>query len=181
MKRLFLLCSLRFCAMICSLAHAADSPFIKIVSSLPRTGSATARSTTLVNGIRMAIDEAGGKIGDFTLPMKTGTTLLPSVVNGTLAVEAPERAESRPRPRHHGLHRHRTTPVPRKSPMPILNEASLLMVSPATRTPVLTKPGSVKPMNPVYRPSQAKSIFSALSPPTTSRAKSPRNGPRNSA
>lgn len=50
---------------------AAPSPqeggTIKIVSSLPRTGSAKAQTDTIVNGIRMALDEAGGKVGNFDL------------------------------------------------------------------------------------------------------------------
>src|SRR5215510_2823184 len=44
-----------------------DSKTIKIVSSLPRTGSAKAQTDTIVNGIKIALDEAGWKAGDFTL------------------------------------------------------------------------------------------------------------------
>ena len=40
---------------------------IKIVSSLPRTVSANAQAQTMVNGIRMALDEVHGKIGEFTI------------------------------------------------------------------------------------------------------------------
>src|SRR5689334_17673028 len=40
---------------------------IKIWSSLPRTGSANAQTTTIVNGIRLAIEDVGGKIGDFQI------------------------------------------------------------------------------------------------------------------
>src|SRR6516225_6381992 len=43
------------------------SKVIKIVSSLPRTGSARAQTDTLVNGIKMALEEAGGKVGEFTV------------------------------------------------------------------------------------------------------------------
>ena len=43
----------------------ADPSLVKIVSSLPRTGSAKQQSDTLVRGIRMAIEEAGGKVGPF--------------------------------------------------------------------------------------------------------------------
>ena len=46
---------------------AGGSKVIKIVSSLPRTGSANAQTTTTVNGIRMAIEEVGGKVGEFTI------------------------------------------------------------------------------------------------------------------
>ena len=44
-----------------------DPKVIKIVSSLPRTGSAKGQTDTIVNGIRMAFDEAGYKVGDFTI------------------------------------------------------------------------------------------------------------------
>ena len=42
--------------------QAADpviKPVIKLVSSLPRTGSANAQTTTIVNGIRLALKESG--------------------------------------------------------------------------------------------------------------------------
>ena len=48
-------------------ANAGKPGVIKIVSSLPRTGSAKAQTDTMVNGIRMALDEAGGKVGDFKI------------------------------------------------------------------------------------------------------------------
>ena len=35
---------------------------IKVVSSLPRTGSARGQTDTIVNGIIMAIEEAGSKV-----------------------------------------------------------------------------------------------------------------------
>ncbi|HVK11322.1 MAG TPA: branched-chain amino acid ABC transporter substrate-binding protein [Gemmataceae bacterium] len=44
-----------------------DPKVIKIVSSLPRTGSAKGQTDTIVNGIRMALDEAGNKVGEFSL------------------------------------------------------------------------------------------------------------------
>ena len=43
----------------------ADPTLVKIVSSLPRTGSAKQQSDTIVRGIRMAIEEAGGQVGPF--------------------------------------------------------------------------------------------------------------------
>ena len=41
----------------------ADPGLVKIVSSLPRTGSAKQQSDTIVRGIRMAIEEAEGRAG----------------------------------------------------------------------------------------------------------------------
>src|SRR5262245_45429977 len=40
---------------------------VKIVSSMPRTGSAKAQTDTIVNGIKMALDEAGWKAGPFNI------------------------------------------------------------------------------------------------------------------
>ncbi|MFO0864793.1 MAG: ABC transporter substrate-binding protein [Gemmataceae bacterium] len=40
---------------------------IKIVSSLPRTGSAKAQTDTMVNGIKLAMEEVNGKIGDIAI------------------------------------------------------------------------------------------------------------------
>src|SRR5438093_1897146 len=44
-------------------AASTLSGTIKIVSSLPRTGSGKAQTDTLVNSFKMALDEAGGKDG----------------------------------------------------------------------------------------------------------------------
>ena len=74
--------------MTCSAALAADSQVIKIVSSLPRTGSANAQSTTLVNGIKIAIDEVGGKIGDYTLAYEDWDDASPERGQWDPAVEA---------------------------------------------------------------------------------------------
>src|SRR5215831_20011781 len=68
MKRFFqwaggaLLC---LCAAIAGCGSSANT--IKIVSSLPRTGSAKAQTDAMVNGIRLALDEVGYKVGDFTI------------------------------------------------------------------------------------------------------------------
>ena len=49
----------------CAGCRPADPDLLKIVSSLPRTGSAKQQSDTIVRGIRMAIEEAGGRVGPF--------------------------------------------------------------------------------------------------------------------
>src|SRR5262249_59881489 len=54
-------------AVGCLTGPKGDAGTIKIVSSFPRTGSAKAQTDTLVNGIRMAIDEAGGRVGNFAI------------------------------------------------------------------------------------------------------------------
>jgi branched-chain amino acid transport system substrate-binding protein len=71
----FLLCAVALAALAGCKTEPGDassggetsSDTVVIVSSLPRTGSAKAQTDTIVNGIKMAIDEAGGKAGPFTV------------------------------------------------------------------------------------------------------------------
>src|SRR4051812_42940626 len=57
----------------CSLASLGlsgcdDDPHaIRIVSSLPRTGSAKGQTDTIVNGVRLALEEVDYQVGDFRL------------------------------------------------------------------------------------------------------------------
>ena len=152
MKRLFLSLSLSVLATICSVAQAADSPVIKIVSSLPRTGSATAQAQTMVNGIRMAIEEAGGKIGDFTIAYEDWDDASPERGQWDPAVEAQNAQKAVQDPdimAYIGTYNSGAA----KIAMPILNKASLVMVSPANTYPGLTKPGTGEANEPqVYRP-----------------------------
>ena len=46
---------------------AALSGTIKIVSSLPRTGANKGQTDTMVNAIKMAMNEVGNKVGNATL------------------------------------------------------------------------------------------------------------------
>src|SRR5437870_6821506 len=48
-------------------AQGGGGQTIKIVSSLPRTGSSKGQTDTIVNGIKMALAEANNKAGGFTL------------------------------------------------------------------------------------------------------------------
>jgi len=146
-------------AMACSIAQAADSPVIKIVSSLPRTGSATAQAQTMVNGIRMAIEEAGGKVGDFTISYEDWDDASPERGQWDPAVEAANAQRAIQDPdimAYIGTYNSGAA----KIAMPILNKASLVMVSPANTYPGLTKPGLGEANEPqVYRPSGKINYF----------------------
>ena len=48
-------------------AAPSGAQMMKIVSCLPRTGSARAQSGAMVNGIQMALEEVGYQVGGFTL------------------------------------------------------------------------------------------------------------------
>jgi len=145
--------------MACSIAHAADSPVIKIVSSLPRTGSATAQAQTMVNGIRMAIEEAGGKVGEFTIAYEDWDDASPERGQWDPAVEAANAQKAVQDPdimAYIGTYNSGAA----KIAMPILNKASLVMVSPANTYPGLTKPGTGEANEPqVYRPSGKINYF----------------------
>src|SRR4051794_4436120 len=48
-------------------ASSGSAGTVKIFSSLPMTGSAVGQTQTIVNGIRMAVEEHGGKAGSLTV------------------------------------------------------------------------------------------------------------------
>jgi branched-chain amino acid transport system substrate-binding protein len=129
-----------------------DPKLIKIVSSLPRTGSAKAQTDTIVNGIRMAMDEAGYKAGGFDIvyadwdDATAGAgqwTAEAETANAVRAVQDPDVMV------YIGTYNSGAS----KISMPILNKAHLLMISPANTWPGLTKPDKGDPGEPqIYRP-----------------------------
>ncbi len=132
---------------------------VKIVSSLPRTGSSNAQTTTVVNAIRMAIEQAGSKAGKFTIKYEDWDDASPERGTWDPAVEAgnADRAIKDPDVvAYIGTYNSGAA----KISMPKLNQASLLMISPANTWPGLTKPGIGEPNEPqVYRPSGKINFF----------------------
>jgi branched-chain amino acid transport system substrate-binding protein len=136
----------------CSSGEAADSNVIKIVSSMPRTGSAKAQTDTVVNGIKMALDEAGWKAGPFTLEYLDWDDA--TAAAGSWVAEA-ETANAERAARNPDVMAYIGTfnSGAAKVAMPILNRANLLMISPANTAPGLTKPGLGEAGEPgIYRP-----------------------------
>lgn len=140
-------------------ADAESSKVIKIVSSLPRTGSANAQTTTVVNGIKMAIEEVGGKVGDFTIEYQDWDDASPEKGQWDPAVEAAnaDKAISDPDVMAYiGTYNSGAA----KISMPKLNKAGLVMVSPGNSWPGLTKPGFGEAGEPtIYRPSGKVTYF----------------------
>lgn len=139
---------------------AAGRPgVIKLVSSLPRTGSANAQSTTIVNGIRMAIDEVGGKVGEFTIEYEDWDDASPQRGQWDPALESSnaDRAIKDPDVMAYiGTYNSGAA----KIAAPKLNAAGMAMVSPANTYPGLTKPGTGEANEPdVYRPSGKVTYF----------------------
>lgn len=146
-----------------SLNLAFSQTRLKIVSSLPLTGSSNLQSTGIANGVKMAIEQAGGKIGDTALAYEVWDDSSPARGSWDPAAEAAnaDRAVADPSvvayigPYNSGA---------AKISMPKLNQAGLLMISPATSWPGLTKPGIGEASEPaVYRPS-GKVTFARVVP-----------------
>jgi branched-chain amino acid transport system substrate-binding protein len=137
----------------------ADGGTIKIVSSFPRTGSANAVTTAMVNGIRLALAEAGDKVGNFRIVYEDWDDASARRGDWDPEVEAAnaDKAVRDPSimayigPYNSGA---------AKISMPILNRAGLVMISPANTYPGLTKPGLGESNEPdIYRPTGAINYF----------------------
>jgi branched-chain amino acid transport system substrate-binding protein len=130
----------------------ADPTVVKIVSSLPRTGSAKQQSDTIVGGIRMAIEEAEGKAGPFRveyLDLDDSTAAAGQWTSEAEAANARRALQDPDVVAYIGTFNSGAAKVS----MPILNLGDLLMVSPANTAVGLTKPGLGAPGEPeVYRP-----------------------------
>ena len=153
---LFLVAFAAAAAFVPKPSGAGNDGVVKIVSSLPRSGSARGQTDTIVDGIRLALDEAdnqvtiGGKVysveyqdlddataaaGDWTAELETA--------NANLAKANPDVMA------YIGTYNSGAA----KMSMPILNRAHLLMISPANTSPGLTKPNMGERDEPSrYRP-----------------------------
>lgn len=149
-----------FVALLISLTSAsAESIKVKIVSSLPRTGSANAQTSTIVNGIRLALEEVGGKVGKFDVVYEDLDDASPERGNWDPALEAANADKAIADsavvaylgPYNSGA---------AKIAMPKLNQAQLVQISMAASYPGLTKPGLGEANEPrVYRPKGNVSFF----------------------
>jgi branched-chain amino acid transport system substrate-binding protein len=143
---------------LCAPAVYADTS-LKIVSSLPKTGSANAQATSIANGIRLALKEASGKVGDVSLQYEDWDDSSPARGSWDPAVEAANADKAIQDPSivaYLGPYNSGAA----KISMPKLNQAGLLMVSPAASWPGLTKPGLGEPNEPsIYRPSNKVTFF----------------------
>ena len=132
---------------------------IKIVSSLPRTGSANAQTTSMVNGIKMAITEVGGAIGGRKIVYEDWDDASPQRGNWDPAVEA-QNADKAIADQSVVAYIGTYNSGAAKISMPKLNSAGIVMVSPANTAPNLTKAGFGESNEPaVYRPSGKVNYF----------------------
>jgi len=132
---------------------------IKIVSSLPRTGSANNQTTSTVNGIKLALEERGGKVGNFTVTYEDWDDASAKKGDWDPEVEkanAEKAIADKDVMAYIGTYNSGAA----KISMPILNKAGLVMISPANTYTGLTKPGKGEANEPaVYRPSGKVSYF----------------------
>jgi branched-chain amino acid transport system substrate-binding protein len=137
----------------CNRANSSGNPhLIKIVSSLPRTGAARQETDTIVNGIRMALQESHDKVESFQIEYQDMDDATASSGEWTPELEAGNAKSAAADPDvmvYLGPYNSGAA----KISMPILNNAGLLMISPATTAVGLTKPNPDDPSEPgVYRP-----------------------------
>jgi branched-chain amino acid transport system substrate-binding protein len=140
-----------------------DPHLIRIVSDLPRTGTARQQTDTIVNGIKMALEEAHDQVDDFKIDYADFDDATASAGEWTPELETRNANVAAADPDvmiYIGPYNSGAA----KISMPILNKATpegrpneqpsgLLMISPANTSPGLTKPNPFDPREPgVYRP-----------------------------
>jgi len=134
----------------------AQSSTIKIVSSLPRTGSSKGQTDTIVNAMKMAFEEANYKAGDFTITYEDMDDATPARGAWDAGKEA-ENANKAVADNDIMVYLGTFNSGAAKVAIPILNRASLVMVSPANTYPGLTKPGKGEPNEPdIYYPNGSR-------------------------
>lgn len=132
---------------------------VKIVSSLQMQGSALAQTQSVINGIRMAVDEAGAQAGPFAVAYEPWDDATAQAGKWDSSAEARNAQQAVGDPdvvAYIGTYNSGAA----KIAMPILNRASLLMISPANTYVGLTKPGLGEKVEPgIYRPRGAINYF----------------------
>lgn len=131
---------------------ATDSNVIKIASSFPRTGSAKDQTDSLVNGIKLALEEANYQAGGFTIEYLDWDDATAAAGNWTAEAEE-NNAKKAVADGDVMVYIGPYNSGAAKISMPILNRANLLMISPTNTWPGLTKADVGEPNEPeIYRP-----------------------------
>lgn len=117
-----------------------DDQTIRIVSSLPLTGSSRVQSETMVMGIKMALEEAGYKAGPFTIEYSSWDDASAQAGTWDPAKEKDNASRAAADPDvmvYIGTYNSGAA----KISIPIINQANMVMVCPAASYSGLTKPG----------------------------------------
>lgn len=149
-----------FAFLLCVIvAGSVRAETLKIVSSLPRTGSANAQTTTIVNGIKLAIAEMNGTVAGHEIVYEDWDDASPERGAWDPALEAAN-AQRAAKDANIVAYIGTYNSGAAKIAMPILNQANLVMISPANTYPGLTKPGLGEANEPaVYRPAGKINYF----------------------
>ncbi|KAB8143407.1 branched-chain amino acid ABC transporter substrate-binding protein [Chloroflexia bacterium SDU3-3] len=134
---------------------SGDGGVIKIASSLPRTGSSKGQTDTIANAIKQRLEEANNQAcgGKFTLQYQDMDDAIAATGKWDAAQEA-SNANAAVADPDVMVYIGTFNSGAAKISIPILNAASLVMISPANTYPGLTKPGKGEPNEPdVYYPS----------------------------
>jgi branched-chain amino acid transport system substrate-binding protein len=144
--------------MTLAMTAAEGEGVVKIISSLPRTGSAKGMTDSMVNGITMAIEEVGGKVLGMPIEYVPLDDASPERGNWDPAVEQSNATKAIQDPdvmAYIGTYNSGAAKVVAAD----LNTAGLAMISPANTAVGLTKPG-FEPDEPAkYRPSGKVTYF----------------------
>jgi branched-chain amino acid transport system substrate-binding protein len=146
-----------------------DPDVIRIVSSMPRSGSARGQTDSIVNGIRLALDEIGhelevtdpetGEKRTFRIDYRDLDDATAAAGQWTIEQEIANANQAKNDPdvmAYIGTYNSGAAKVS----MPILNRAHILMVSPANTAESLTKPNMGERHEPeCYRPSGTINFF----------------------
>ena len=125
---------------------------IKIVTALPMTGSSYGQTITIVNAVRLAIEEVSRRSAASSSSSSPGTTPPPPPASGTRP-RRPSWPTGRPRDPNIMVYIGHFNSGAAKITIPVLNQVGLVMISPANTYPGLTKPGKGEPGEPgVYYP-----------------------------
>lgn len=148
--------------LVAALVALPAEDTIKIVSSLPRTGSAGAQTGTIVNGIVLAIEQAGGAITldgkSYKISYADWDDASPERGQWDAAVESANAAKAVADPdilAYIGTFNSGAA----KISIPVLNKAGLAMISPANTAIGLTKPSGEPGEPDIYRPSGKVTYF----------------------
>lgn len=147
-----LCCGVFLMSAICCLGcnKGGDPNTIKIISSLPLTGTAKGQTTSITNGIKMALGEVDSKVGEFNIVYESiddaGTS---GNWEPNIEINNANVAKSDPNTM---VYIGPFNSDAAMQSMPILNRAGLLMISPANTAIGLTKPSGIKGQPENFRP-----------------------------
>jgi branched-chain amino acid transport system substrate-binding protein len=148
------------CGSSGSSSSGSSSNTVDVYSSLPLQGASSAQTGPLVNGIKLALSQAGGKAGSFTVKysdLDDSTAQAGDWDPGQTAADARKAAQDSKAVYYIGEFNSGAS----KISIPILNQAGIPQVSPANTYVGLTtnEPGSAKGEPQIYYPTGTRTFL----------------------